>query len=187
MMTIMLYGFLGKQFGKVHRYAVSSPAEAVRALCATLPGFKQAVIDGGSYKVLKAGRESVGEEELHYPSSQKETLRIVPVVSGAKNGIGQIILGIVLVAVAIINPAFIGGYAGLIGGLGASLIMGGISQLLYKPTATQSVEKEANKASATFDGAINTVAQGNPVPICYGKLLVGSQVISTGLSVEQLS
>ena len=45
MKTILLYGFLGRQFGRVHRYDVASPAEAVRALTATLQGFRKAVVD----------------------------------------------------------------------------------------------------------------------------------------------
>ena len=32
--TVRLYGWLGRAFGREHRLAVASPAEAVRALCA---------------------------------------------------------------------------------------------------------------------------------------------------------
>ena len=41
MRTIRLYGALGEQFGRVWRLDVKSPAEAVRALCSQLPGFRQ--------------------------------------------------------------------------------------------------------------------------------------------------
>lgn len=58
MMLILLYGHLGRRFGRVHRYAAHSPAEAVRALCDTLPGFRQALIEGGAYRVLRGGATS---------------------------------------------------------------------------------------------------------------------------------
>lgn len=73
--------------------------------------------------------------------------------------------------------------------IGASLLLGGISQALTSTpsTSNQTVEAVSNRPSYAFDGAVNTAAQGNPVPVCYGQLIVGSQVISAGLSVEQIS
>lgn len=188
-MTILLYGFLGKKFGKVHRYDVSSAAEAVRALNATLEGFKEAVIDGGSYKVLRGGKNPILETELHDPQSVKETLRIVPVVAGAKRGgLMGIIIGAVLIAASIWMPGLSAVTANYLLGAGASMVLGGVAQMLFSPRATTgtSVEAAENKPSYAFDGAVNTVAQGNPVPVCYGKLLVGSQIISAGLSSEQI-
>jgi len=71
--------------------------------------------------------------------------------------------------------------------MGVSLVIGGVSQLLFSPqTQTQSAEREENKPSFIFNGAVNTTRQGNCVPICYGRMIVGSQVISAGLSVTQL-
>lgn len=205
-MTIMLYGFLGKQFGKVHQYDVKSPAEAVKALSATIEGFKQTFIDGGYYKVLRAGKDQLTLEQSIEPQSDKETIRIVPVVSGAGRGLGSIVLGAALIWAT-------GGLAGLgmgsglagaagsgslfvagswatsfVSNIGFSLILGGVSQMLFSPpdTSRQTVEAVSNRPSFSFDGAVNTAAQGNPVPICYGKLLVGSQIISAGLTVEQI-
>ena len=39
--TIKLSGFLGKKFGRVHRLAVDSPAEAIRALSVNINGFRE--------------------------------------------------------------------------------------------------------------------------------------------------
>ena len=41
MRTVRLYGQLGSRFGRSFRLAVNSPAEAIRALCAIVPGFQQ--------------------------------------------------------------------------------------------------------------------------------------------------
>lgn len=38
--TIRLYGVLGARFGRVHRLAVQTSAEAVKALCINLDGLE---------------------------------------------------------------------------------------------------------------------------------------------------
>lgn len=62
--TIRLHGPLGAAFGRVHRLAVSSPAEAVRAMCALYPGFKaflmQAKDKGMTFAVFR-GKENINE------------------------------------------------------------------------------------------------------------------------------
>lgn len=192
--TIRLYGALGEQFGRVWRFDVKSPAEAVRALCSQLPGFRKHLQEHSApgYRVL-CDTQARGERELGLGTSA-QTIRIVPVVAGAGKGIGQIILGGALMAalwyvpglnsVALGNTVWQGGMA-----LGVSLVLGGISQAMTKTpsTSNQSVERPDNKPSYAFDGAINTAAQGNPVPVCYGELIVGSQVISAGLTTEQVA
>lgn len=200
-MLILLYGHLGKEFGRVHRYAVKSPAEAVRAMCATLPNFAQKVRNGGAYRVLVGGRDPVQKETLHYPNSEKETIRIVPVISGAGRGFGQVVLGAILIVASFYIPGLaaaadlalatgvsVGTMASAVSAIGVSLVVGGVTQMLFKPPSAQSVEAVNNRPSFTFDGAVNTVAQGNPVPVCYGgPIIVGSQVISSGLTIEQIA
>jgi predicted phage tail protein len=195
MLTILLYGKLGKKFGKVHKYNVSSVAEAIRALCATIKGFKED-LNIGSYKVLDGSLTSYNEKQLDSPISNRNTLRIVPVIEGAGGGGGifNIVLGAILIYVSM------GGASSLLVGWGAStgaaagvmsfgisMVLGGVSSLLFSPDPVQqsSYESVENAPSFAFNGAINTTQQGNPVPVCYGKLIVGSQVISAGLSVEQ--
>ncbi|MNL81044.1 Bacteriophage lambda tail assembly protein I [compost metagenome] len=41
-----------------------------------------------------------------------------------------------------------------------------------------------NGASYNFNGPVNTTAQGNPVPLLYGRMIVGSSVISAGIYAE---
>ena len=42
---IRLYGWIGKKYGKVHHYAVSSVHEAMRALQANFPTFSKDIIE----------------------------------------------------------------------------------------------------------------------------------------------
>lgn len=182
MKTILLYGFLGKQFGRVHRYDVKSPAEAVRALAVTLQGFRKALVDGGAYRVLVGGKEALPIERVADPVSDRETIRIVPVIAGAGNGLGQAILGGILIVAGVYTRQ------GWLVNIGISLAVGGVAQMLFAPRSSdpQSNDRPENRPSFAFDGAVNTAAQGNAVALLYGgPLIVGSQVISAGLSVEQ--
>lgn len=203
MKTIRLYGHLGARFGRVYRLDVASPAEAIRALLMQLPGFRAALLSSegaGGYRVI-AGRLARDRETMRDPCGERESIRIVPVQCGAgKKGLGQILLGAALIGFGIwtggASLAF--GAAWKAGGMqlaayfatsiGVSLALGGVSQMLVGSpgTADTSVERPENKPSYAFDGAVNTAAQGNPVPVCYGRLIVGSQVVSAGMSVEQI-
>lgn len=99
------------------------------------------------------------------------------------------------------------GVATAIGFIGASLVLSGTAQLL-SPTisdnpgtfgATSPTRQRArdsftpenneiadNRASYIFNGAVNLTAQGNPVPLLYGRMRVGSVVVSAGLSTEDI-
>lgn len=200
--TIRLYGELGERFGRVWRLDVQSPAEAVRALCSQAPGFRkylQAHAQAG-YRVL-CDTLARDRETLALPTSAR-TIRIVPAVQGAgKNGVLNVIVGAVLIWASGGFAAF--GYGGLaagatgaaaagwgvVGAIGTSLVMSGVSQMLTKPVSSSkdSVERPENRPSYAFDGAVNTAAQGNPVPVCYGEMIVGSQVVSAGLTTEQVT
>jgi len=182
MKTVMLYGFLGRKFGRVHRYDVKTPAEAVRALTVTLKGFRKALVDGGAYRVLVGGKQELGRTQLCDPVSDRETIRIVPVVAGAGRGFGQAILGAVLITAGVLTGNQ------YLTQVGVALALGGVSQMLFAPKATKgTADRPENKPSYSFDGAVNTAAQGNPVPVFYGgPLIIGSQVISAGLSAEQI-
>ena len=46
----------------------------------------------------------------------------------------------------------------------------------------ENIEEIKNKR---FNGPVNTVSQGNPVPVGYGRLKIGSAVISSGLERDQ--
>jgi predicted phage tail protein len=196
MMLVLLYGELGRRFGRVHRIDIRTPAEAVRALCANHKGFRAHLVEHSEpgYRVLASG-QAVGADALHDPAGAG-TIRIVPVVAGAgKGGLGQILLGVALIGLSFIPglqaPLFsIGTFdisiASIAGSIGRSLLFSGISSMLFEPPKPQSVDKPNNLPSYAFDGAVNTAAQGNCVPIAYGLVEVGSQVVSAGLSASPI-
>lgn len=186
--TIRLYGKLGARFGRVHRLAVANAAEAARALCVLLPGFKQELATseerGVRYAVF-VGKDNVGEDRLHEPPGN-EDIRIAPVLHGSKRaGVLQTIVGAVLVVVGAVISYFTVGLGAPIMKLGAAMILGGVVQMLSpQPRGLSAKDSPNNGASYNFNGPVNTTAQGNPVPILYGRLVVGSAVISGGIYAE---
>lgn len=181
--TVKLYGHLGKKFGREFRFDIRTPAEAIRALKANCEGFVQylSTNDKPGYWVF-VGKENKGKEQLNDPFGSKEIIKIVPAIAGAggDSGIFQLIGGIVLIAVgAFTSNAFLvqAGFA---------LAVGGVAQLAFAPPKSgDPEERPENKPSLSFNGPINTTKQGQPVPLLYGKLMVGSAVISSGISTDQ--
>lgn len=72
---------------------------------------------------------------------------------------------------------------------GAMMALQGAAQMLSpQPNApeTASRERPDQRPSFVFNGAVNTTEQGGPVPPVYGRMRVGSNVISASLEVEQI-
>lgn len=150
------------------------------------------------------------------PWSDREVFSITPVMSGAGgNPAASIGIGVGLIFASFLLPgaglfgatsifgatAATAGTAGALttlgvalSGLGASLVIGGIASAI-SPSPVQSnpaintYERGRDAAkfeSFTFSGIVNTAKQGLPVPIAYGRVFVGSAVLSSGLDVDQL-
>ena len=191
---VRLYGWLGKRFGREHRLAVASPAEAVRALCALLPGFEPALLASerrGVRFACFAGRHNLSQDELRHPVGA-DVIRIAPMLAGAKNGgLFQTMLGAVLIAAAAIYSGGVaaafqaGGMVQATATMGLSMMLSGVAQMLSPQQRLLSAkDRPDNGASYNFNGPVNTTAQGNPVPLLYGEMFVGSATISAGIYSE---
>ncbi len=67
--------------------------------------------------------------------------------------------------------------------LGASLVLGGVAEMI-SPTPTPNALKEQEQLeSFTFSGIVNVSRQGIPVPVVLGRAYAGSVVVSSGLDV----
>ena len=196
---IRVYGRLAKFLGqRTFEAAVDSAAEAVRFLAVNFPGLEHHMADQ-HYRV-SVGTYNLGEDELGDPAGQ-QAIKIVPVLAGA-GAVGKIIAGAALIALSFALPGSTIGLFGLgtIGltafaapvlAIGASLVLGGVSQLLT-PTPRlaapgTSGNREADpRESFSFSGIQNTSRQGLPVPIVYGETIVGSIVISAGIDTVRV-
>lgn len=187
---IRVYGQLAEFLGqRVFHAVISSAAEAIRFLCANFPQLEEHMADR-HYRV-SAGRHQISLDELHDPSGQA-IIRIAPVVGGAGGAFGRIAIGAALIAASfLIGPtATVAGIklATLTFGIGASLALGGVAQLLT-PTPRQPTGPDSDsdpRKSYSFSGVQNTSRQGVPIPVIYGEVLTGSIVISAGIDVTQL-
>lgn len=184
--TVRLYGVLRAKFGKEFRLAVASPAEAIRALSVQLPGFQAFLMgakDRGLTFAVFNGRRNLNKDQLHDPPGD-DAIRIAPVLQGAKRGgVLQTIIGAVLIVAGFIAIATPFG-APLISA-GVSMVLGGVVQMLsptQKGLGTQ--DSPDNRPSYAFNGPVNVQAQGNPVPLAYGRCWIGSAVISGGIFAE---
>jgi predicted phage tail protein len=147
---------------------------------------------------VSVGTYDLSLDEIHDPAGSQE-IKIVPVVAGA-GATGRILIGVGLIAAAFFTGGATIGLLGLaaplsvstvLAGIGVSLVLGGVSQLLT-PVPTLSAPSTVDTAkdprkSYSFSGIQNTSRQGTPVPIVYGETLVGSIVISAGIDTEQVT
>jgi predicted phage tail protein len=196
---IKLYGKLAKFIGhRVLEADVATAAEAVRFLVANWPEVERHMADQ-HYRV-SIGTYDIDLEELHHPAGAAP-ISFVPVVAGA-GAVGRIIAGIALIALAIAVPGlgaaagakaaatiFGTGFSSLalsVGFLGASLVIGGVAQLLT-PTPKISNDEGDPRKSFSFSGIQNVSRAGVPVPVVYGETLVGSVVISAGIDIVQVA
>jgi len=170
--------------------------------------------DGVGYRVRVGKQEAKPDDVsvLALPWSEREVFSITPVIAGAGGGFGRILFGGLLIGASFLLPGaglfgatsvfgvsaagatgagVIAGGAALttvgtaLSAIGAGLVLTGVSQII-SPTPPSGLElKEANRIqNFSFSGITNTSQQGLAVPIAYGRLFVGSAVISSGLDVD---
>ena len=212
MKVVKVYGALRERLGQCRfELNVATPAQAIKALCVNFPGLDKWLIDseqdGVAYRV-RVGKEEATPDDisvLGLPWSEREVFSITPVVAGA-GGFTRAVFGGLLIGASFLFPgaglfgasafgAFGPLAAGTVGTLttvgtalsavGAGLVLTGVSQII-SPTPPSGLElKEANRIqNVSFSGITNTSQQGLAVPIAYGRLFVGSAVISSGLDVD---
>ncbi|SAK63642.1 bacteriophage lambda tail assembly protein I [Caballeronia pedi] len=183
MLTVRLYGDLGARFGRRYLLDVRSPAEAVHALCVQLPGLRRYFIEHATQQFRVRGVQDYDEQDMHYPQSTG-TLKLVPMIEGA-GAWGKVLGGAALAVIGAVAMAYGQPWGAKVIALGAALAMGGVAQMMAPRNAgTATPEKADNQPSLAFDGAVNTMGQGGPVPLGYGHLIVGSQIISVGFSTN---
>jgi predicted phage tail protein len=194
--TIRLYGALGARFGRVHKLAVQTSAEAVKALCINFDGLEDYLMNAKKNSMTFAvfrGKRNIGVQDFQELAG-KSDIRIAPVMEGAKKaGMFQTILGAVMVVAGIIVGVATGWTgvgltfgAGLIMS-GASMMAGGIYQMLSpQPKGLQGRDDPDNKPSYAFGGSVNTLAMGNPVAPLWGEREIGGAIISAGIVAEDI-
>lgn len=180
MAIIKFYGDL-KQYGDKFRMNAETASEAMNGLYCQIKGLKKQIMDG--WFRVRINGEDVNDNNikfgLHSRIPQDAVIHIVPKTAGAKGGAFSFIAGAALVVAGFAWGMTTGIGFGLIAG-GAGLMVGGVAQMLTKLPKTKTTSGDSNK-NTSFSSLDNTIAQGAPVPLCYGLIKIGSKVLSQGL------
>lgn len=189
MATVRFYGDL-QRYGRKFKLEVYTAGEALKALMIQIPGLRQH-IQNGEYRVRIAGKDmhqddiNTGMQNL---LPDDAVIHIIPHLAGAKNGgILPIVMGVVMVVAAFwtagASLAAWGAMNTMLAVSGAAMILSGTMMMLTKMPVTgpMSAEKSGNTAFSNLD---NTVTQGQPIPVCYGEMMIGSKVLSQGVTTE---
>ena len=200
---IKLYGELAKFVGhKEFEVQVNNLAQAVSFLVHNFPEVERYM--SPKYYQVKVGNYDIDENEFTYPLGQ-EDIHFIPAISGAGRGFNKILLGAALIGGAFLfTPLTMGSFfspivapgsfaaAGFMTkaaiGIGASLLLSGVSDLLFPLPQPQGFSSEEDpQLSFSFSGIQNTSRAGIPVPIVYGEIFTGSVVISAAIDTNQVT
>jgi len=193
MLTVNLHGHLEEKFGTGFKFDAKTVGETISALQANFPEFSHELAkDNRAYHVLVDAEDYADSEKVTHPIKTDSTVDIIPAMEGSGGGlgaIGAIILGAVLIVAApyaaatlfqgVLAPMGVYGVtASVVAGItsiGWGLALAGVASLLApdKPDTSRTDSK-----STSLQSGENVVGQGMPVPVGYGRLLLGSVVIS---------
>jgi predicted phage tail protein len=161
MTEVILHGLLEKKFKKKYTFSnLKCTADCVQMIDCTSKGFKKFIIEqsmnGVEYEFITDGEKNKSSEDVLKKHKIKK-IEIVPCVKGSD----PVSFFVVLV------------YSLLIAGI--VYLMTPIPEI--EPSETGGV-LDANARSFFFENDQNIAAQGIAVPLGYGRLRVGSKIIS---------
>ena len=209
---LKLYGELAEFIGhKEFEIKVDSLSKAVSFLVNNFPQVEKFM--NPKYYQIKIGNYDISKEEINYPIGQ-EDIHFIPVISGAGGSTGRILLGAALIGASFLFPgagmfgtvsasgkiaagttmtgftagnAFMTGLGTLTSAVGASLVLSGVSEMLFPLPKFEGFSSEQDpQLSFSFSGTQNTSRAGTPVPLVFGEIITGSVVISGAVDTQQV-
>jgi len=130
---------------------------------------------------------------VSYKDEDLKSIDIIPIIEGA-GGVLTAIAGIVLTIIGVVLLFIPGGQI-----FGAALIIAGIGlaaagflSLLSSPPPFVAPEFQSPEMAAKggggkaylFDGPTNTRGEGGPIPVGYGRLIIGSKTVSASFNTS---
>jgi predicted phage tail protein len=192
--TIYLQGKMGELFGDVWNLNAATVAECMHGIdCQREGKLKQYLMDcteKGIKFTVQRGKELLDYDNLQMNLGEDDLI-ISPVPAGSGNKLLKVIVGFALMVTAAYLMAtgnFAGAagvlkFAGLmaVGMIGSALLNSGVAEYMAP-------KKAGEKGDAfLFDGPVNNIKEGIPVPLAYGQVLVGGATISFGFSDHEVS
>lgn len=170
MTEVYLHGILGKKYGRRHRFAVNKPKDALLALEANHEDFLKELkqlSNKNIYYTWIADNQVLGNRDLSFKASKIKRLDFVPTIVGG--GPWAIAAGIIISVASAVY----------------SYVQAGKVEYPKIPGAQGTTS--ANNRSLAFSNRENIIEQGNPVPLVYGRIKVGSAVIQSSVKSFPLS
>lgn len=162
MTEIHLHGILGKKYGRLHKFAVKEPRDVIRALEANHEDFQKDLKDllkkNIVYTIVADNQWVQGNSFTKIKKINK--IDFVPTI------IGSTVVQIILLVISVASAVY-------------SYVQAGKQQYPQIPGAEMT--SSASSKSLSFSNRENITEQGNPVPLVYGRLKVGSFVIQSAV------
>ena len=208
MLTVRLHGHLEESYGSEFKFEAKTVREVIDALQANFDDFTEEFIKDERAYMIVVDAEAQELSGCVLPLGTNSTVDIVPAIVGAGGifkALALIVVGTILViATAGAAGAIVGGLQaaaamgistvgatvtiggitmgvgtaliGLaaVGAIGAGLLLAGVASLLAGPDGPDGAGEKGTSLSRTD----NVIGQGLPVPIGYGRLMIGSVVLS---------
>ena len=193
MQTVYLNGEIAK-FGEKWQTSCNTVSEILRLIECQTPGFRKHLVEaaeaGIDYQIMR-GKDLIEADDL-FLSIGEDDIIITELPAGAGK-VGKIIAGVILVVAAVLIAPIDGGftlaklgealaanfYLQAMALVGVSLITAGISEMMMPGPEVDGTEQNRNYL---FQGPVNTMSQGMPVPLAYGELIVGGAPIGVSFS-----
>jgi predicted phage tail protein len=162
MTEVHFHGILAKKYGKVHKFALAKPKDLLLAMEANDDSFplelKKLAEKNIHYTFVVNNRwvknnESIGNEKI-------KKLDFVPIILGS----GPVGFAVASLVVSIASAVYAYVQAG---------------KVEYPKIPGAQATSSALSRSLAFSNRENILEQGNPVPLVYGRLRVGSFVIQS--------
>ena len=179
---LYLEGDMGEKYGNIAEVKATTVREIIQYLDANHSGVKEYLLDKQDKKIgfkIKIADEYVQDDRELLLPLDKGDIVITPVPVGSKAAF-KVILGIVLIIFALVSgQVWVAEYGMYLIGAGLGLLASGIAELMAPDPATDN--EEENKEGYLFQGAEQSIPEGNPVPVLYGELRVPGQAVSFNL------
>lgn len=182
--TVKFYGYLRKFGNDFKLVDVANSSEALNALYCQINGLRKAIQTHRFFKV-KLGKRYFTmptiRDDVLQEMSDGDVLHVIPVIGGS-GGAVQFVVGAVL---SVVGYAVLGwtGIGAVVGTIGVGLMASGVAQMLTKTPSPDNPNRNETekKQSTSFSNLQNLVAQGRPVPLAYGRIMIGSLIIGKGV------
>ena len=179
MVKIKLHGGLAKNFGEDFELNLSDPKYIVQAIDANHKGFKKEVMkmhkQGFHYAMIIDGKDisDCTDEDL----SNCKKIDLVPIIVGSLWFLIPFIAAAATAAVIAAGWGIIATTLALVAiSVASALLMAALAPDGPDPVLSSS-ESRVLEQSYKFSNKANITRQGNALPIGYGRMIIGSNVI----------